>query len=42
MPFFLMPNAMAAMPLPDYVADVGLTYAMIPIVAGFIGLSLGR
>ncbi|HKR23821.1 MAG TPA: hypothetical protein VJS15_01050 [Allosphingosinicella sp.] len=41
-PFFLIPGAMAALPVPDYVADVGLTYAMIPIIAGFIGLSLRR
>jgi hypothetical protein len=41
-PFFLMPDAMAAMPAGDYFADVGLTYAMIPIISGFIGLSLRR
>ena len=32
---FLMPPA-------DYFADIGRTYAMIPIIAGFIGLALRR
>lgn len=41
-PFFLLPNAMAAMPAAEYFADIGLTYAMIPIISGFIGLSLKR
>ena len=30
------------MPAGDYFADIGLTYAMIPIIAGFVGLSLRR
>ena len=41
-PFFLIPDAMAAMPVADYAADIGLTYAMIPIIAGFVGLALRR
>jgi hypothetical protein len=41
-PLFLLPPHPFLMPANDYVTDIGLTYLMVPIIAGFVGLALRR
>jgi len=41
-PFFISGPEEMRMPFADYMADIGFTYAMIPIIAGGIGHALKR
>jgi hypothetical protein len=41
-PLFLLPPHPFQMPANDYVADIGLTYLMVPIIGFFVGLALRR
>jgi hypothetical protein len=41
-PVFTFGPEMMRMPFPEYMADIGFTYFMIPIVAAGIGKTLAR
>jgi hypothetical protein len=42
LPLFIFGPETMRMPAADYLADIGFTYAMIPIIAGGIGLAMKK
>lgn len=42
LPFFVLGPEEMRMPIADYLADIGFTYAMIPIIAAGIGHAVRR
>jgi len=42
LPFFILGPDEMRMPIADYLADIGFTYAMIPIISAAVGHALRR